>query len=183
MGYGETEAKDYQQMAKHPEVVQMVIDNAIANGDVVTKASVMREIKFYKNRIAKLQEEQKKEVEVPPADYEDLKKKNASYEKENKMLLAAKHGASEEIKKLKTQIADLESRQDIEEVQKKLEADAGYFAIRTLDYIQQNGGYVWITERFEDLHGESRKQFIDAIYAIDAFAKQMVQNIGGYGIE
>lgn len=32
MGYTKDEAHDYQQMAKHPEVVQKVIDDAIANG-------------------------------------------------------------------------------------------------------------------------------------------------------
>ena len=61
MGYGEREAKDYQQMAKHPEVVQAVIDKALQDGEIVTKASVMREIKFYKERIDSL-EKQKRQL-------------------------------------------------------------------------------------------------------------------------
>lgn len=43
MGYGR-EYKDYQQMAKNPEIVQKVIDEAIANGEVVTKTQVLKEI-------------------------------------------------------------------------------------------------------------------------------------------
>lgn len=153
-----------------------------------------RQVEFYKNRIKTLTDENEElkqkpaevkevRVEVPPEDYETIKAMKASYEKENKMLMAAKTKDGDEIKKLKKRIADLESRADVTELQKKLETEAGYFAIRTYDYIQKNGGYVWITERLNNLQGDSRKQFIGAVYAIDAFAKQMIENIGGYGIE
>ena len=208
MGYSKDEASDYQQMAKHPEVVQKVIENALANGEVVTKSQVLKEIKaakeqaraeaeankstrekFAEQKAKRLQEENERlksevrEVEVPPRDYESIKAQNASYAKENKLLLGAKEKDAEEIKRLKARLADFESRQDVAELQKKLETEAGYFAIRTYDYIQKNGGYVWVTERMKDLSPESRKQFLSAIYAIDAFAKQMIENIGGYGIE
>lgn len=185
MGYDRHEALDYQQMAKYPEVVQKVIADAIENGEIVTKTSVMREIKFYKDRIKAMEEaRQKPEIkEVVPDDYEDIKRQRESYEQENKKLLQTRKKDAEEIKQLRARLAELESRKDIAELQKKLEEEAGYFAIRTYDYIQKNGGYVWVTERMEKLSGESRKQFIHAVYAIDAFSKQMIENIGGYGIE
>lgn len=185
MGYERHDAHDYQQMAKHPEVVRKVIADALENGEIVTKASVMREIKFYKDRIKAMEEvRQKPEIkEVVPDDYEDIKRQRESYEQENKKLLQTRKKDVEEIKQLKARLAELESRKDIAELQKKLEEEAGYFAIRTYDYIQKNGGYVWVTERMEKLSGESRKQFIHAVYAIDAFSKQMIENIGGYGIE
>lgn len=44
MGYGEREAKDYQQMAKNPDIVRKVIEDATAAGEVVTKSAVMKEI-------------------------------------------------------------------------------------------------------------------------------------------
>ena len=50
MGYGKNEASDYQQMAKHPEVVQRVIEDALANGEVVTKSQVLKEIKAAKEQ-------------------------------------------------------------------------------------------------------------------------------------
>ncbi len=185
IGYSKDEASDYQQMAKHPEVVQKVIADAIENGEIVTKASVMREIKFYKERIKALENAEPKveTVEVAPDDYDDIKRQKASYEQENKRLLQSHRKDTEEIKELKKKLSELESRKDIAELQKKLEEEAGYFAIRTYDYIQKNGGYIWVTERMDRLQGESRKQFVNAIYAIDAFAKQMIENIGGYGIE
>ena len=139
---------------------------------------------------SKLEEEQSREpkviekkVEVMPEDYEELKKRDASYLKDYRILEDTKQKIFDENQALKRRIKDLEERKDIAELQRKLEEEAGYFAIRTYDYIQKNGGYVWITERMEQLPKKQRKEFIQTIYAIDAFAKQMVENIGGYNVE
>ena len=185
MGYTKDEASDYQQMAKNPEIVQKVIEDALANGEIVTKASVMREIKFYKDRIKELQSQEPKvkTVEVVPDDYEKAKKDAETYKIRARSAEQARLDVSEELRKAKQRIRDLEERKDIAELQKKLEEEAGYFTIRTYDYIQKNGGFVWITERLEQLPEKQRKEFIATVYAIDAFAKQMIENIGGYGIE
>lgn len=45
MGYSKDEVSDYQRMAKNPEIVQKVIEDALANGEVVTKSQVLKEIK------------------------------------------------------------------------------------------------------------------------------------------
>lgn len=58
MGYGEREAKDYQQMAKNPEIVQKVIEEATANGEVVTKAAVMKQIQQAKEEARREAQEQ-----------------------------------------------------------------------------------------------------------------------------
>ena len=204
MGYGR-EYKDYQQMAKNPEIVQKVIADALANGEVVTKSQVLKEIKAEREKLkaemqdlkeerdyleSKLEEEKNKEPEVKtvikevvPDDYEELKKSQASSLKDYRALESLREKDKEKIKELQRRIDDLESRKDIDELQKKLEEEAGYFAIRTYEYIQKNGGYVWITERMNQLPEKQRKEFVQTVYAIDAFAKQMVENIGGYGIE
>ena len=59
-GYERHEASDYQQMAKHPEVVQKVIDDALVNGEVVTKSQVMKEIAEEKRKQKELEEENRK---------------------------------------------------------------------------------------------------------------------------
>lgn len=124
-----------------------------------------------------------KVVEKVPDDYERLKKLNKAQLDDYRSLESARLQDQNKIKELKQRIKDLESREGIDELQKKLETEADYFQIRTYNYIQQNGGSVWITERLKELPDELRKQFISSVYAIDAFAKQMVENIGGYGIE
>lgn len=187
MGYSKDEASDYQQMAKNPEIVQKVIEKALANGEIVTKTSVMREIKFYKDRIAELQNQKPEKVvetvEVVPDDYEQLKDDVSLFRTQAKSAEASRKQVEKELNEAKKRIKDLEERKGIADLQKKLEEEAGYFAIRTYDYIQKNGGYVWITERMDQLPEAQRKEFINTVYAIDAFAKQMIQNIGGYGIE
>lgn len=205
-GYSKDEASDYQRMAKNPEIVQKVIEEAIANGEVVTKTQVMKEIKAAKEAQAALKDSQEEndylktkieelenrepevktvEVvkEVVPDDYEELKKSKDSSLKDYRYLESLRNKDREEIKELQERIKDLETRKGIDELQRKLEEEASYFAIRTFDYIQKNGGYVWITERMEQLPEKQRKEFISTVYAIDAFAKQMVENIGGYKVE
>ena len=120
--------------------------------------------------------------EVVPDDYEDLKRSKESSLKDYRSLETLRSKDQEKIKELQTRIKDLETRKDIDELQKKLEEEAGYFIIRTYEYIQKNGGYVWITEKIDDLPEKERENFKSAIFAIDAFAKQMVENIGGYAI-
>lgn len=210
MGYDRHEASDYQQMAKNPEIVQKVIEDAIANGEVVTKTAVMKEIKAAKDEVKRemqdLREERDyfesqieerdakisellgevvnpKTITVYPDDYEELKRKNESHMSDYRTLEKSRKAVIEENRELKQRIKDLETREGIDELQAKLEQEASYFTIRTYDYIQKNGGYVWITEKIEQLPEKQRKEFIATIYAIDAFAKQMIENIGGYGIE
>ena len=134
----------------------------------------------------KLEEAGKQEpktVEVVPDDYEQLKDDATLFRTQAKSAEASRKQIEKELNEAKKRIKDLEERKGIADLQKKLEEEAGYFAIRTYDYIQKNGGYVWITERIDQLPAKQRKEFINTVYAIDAFAKQMIQNIGGYGIE
>lgn len=60
MGYDRHEASDYQRMAQNPEVVQRVIEDALANGEVVTKTEVMKAIKSLKDRIKELENKEEK---------------------------------------------------------------------------------------------------------------------------
>ena len=47
-GYSKDEASQYQQMAKNPEIVRKVIEEALANGEVPTKSEVTKNIKYQK---------------------------------------------------------------------------------------------------------------------------------------
>lgn len=124
-----------------------------------------------------------KVIDNTPSDYQTIKDAKEKRDKDYKELEKQRDDKVKEITELKDRIKDLETRNGIGELQKKLEEEASYFQIRTYNYIQQNGGSVWITEKLNDLPEKTRKEFISSIYAIDAFAKQMIENIGGYGIE
>jgi len=186
MGYGVTEAKDYQQMAKHPEVVQKVIDDALANGEVVTKASVMREIKHYKDRVKAQQEEidtlrnqKPKEVKVVPEDYEKIKRENSTIRSENDLLSKERKQYLDERNAANKRIKELEEREGIHDAQIKLERESEYLGTQINSFIRNVGGYVWVTEQIEKLPEEKRMDVIKAIRNINAWSQQMLINIGG----
>lgn len=185
MGYGEREAKDYQQMAKNPEIVQKVIKEALESGEVVTKSSVMREIKFYKDRIKTLEEQAKNPVtkEVVPDDYEALKVRAESAAKSEKRLADDYHKLQKELADSKSRIKDLEAREGVNTLKERAEKETEYFTLETYRFIRESGGHVWVFEQIKDVPAEKVENFKKAIYALDAFAKQMIQNIGGYSIE
>ena len=179
MGYSKDEASDYQQMAKNPKVVHKVIDDALAKGDIVTKSSVMREIKFYKDRIKTLESQEPKVVEVVPDDYEKVKEELKSYKAIAKSAEEARVNALRRESETKAKIREMEKREGIGEMQKKLERDTEYLDMHIANFIRTAGGYVWITERIEDLPEDKRAMIIRAIQAIGAWSNQMIINIGG----
>ena len=179
MGYGTTEAKDYQQMAKNPEVVQKVIDEAMERGEVVTKASVMREIKFYKDRIATLEKQKTKTVEVVPNDYEELKEKLKQAEADAKKAHDDFWRVREEQKEQNKKIEALENQIGEDKRVEDVERDMNYFTNSTHEYIRRFGGHVWTFEHFDSASDEAKTAFIKAIQTLDGFAQQLLKNIGG----
>lgn len=73
MGYSKDEAADYQQMAKNPEIVRKVIEEATANGEVVTKSAVMKQIQ-------KAREEAKAEAQSEMKGYAETLKAQSKRE-------------------------------------------------------------------------------------------------------
>ena len=181
MGYSKDEASDYQQMAKHPDVVQKVIDDALERGEVVTKASVMREIKFYKDRISALESRkpEKVTVEVVPDDYEETKRKLAEAEREAQRLEADYQKARKKILDQDKTVEDLKAQLGQDRVLKDAGRDIRYFTTATHDYIRRYGGHVWTFEQINNVDEATRQDFIRAIMTLDGFAQQLIKNIGG----
>jgi hypothetical protein len=168
-------------MAKHPEVVQKVIDDALEKGEIVTKASVMREIKFYKNRISALENRkpEKVTVEIVPDDYEDTKRKLAEAKRETQRLEADYQKAREKILDQDKTVEDLKAQLGQDKLLKDAGRDIRYFTTATHDYIRRYGGHVWTFEQIHNVDEATRQDFIRAIMTLDGFAQQLIKNIGG----
>lgn len=167
MGYTKDEASDYQQMAKNPEIVQKVIEDALANGEIITKASVMREIKFYKDRIKELQSQEPKvkTVEVVPDDYEALKKKAkeaSAYKQDYKREQDKVTEKQREILALKDRIAELEGATQEGLEHANLSENIFYFCAICNNFISNVGGLVWLTERIADMPKKEKEMFLKA---------------------
>jgi len=177
MGYGTTEAKDYQQMAKNPEVVQKVIDEAMARGEVVTKASVMREIKFYKDRIATLEKQKTQTVEVVPEDYKEVKSKAKAYDAESKQLNDKLTEAYKKQRELEGQIRNLKALTNEDLQNRSLSENVYYFCSMANNFVGNVGGLVWLTERIADMPKKQRELFLKAANALRDFSVVFAQNL------
>ena len=174
MGYSKKNVEDYQQMAKHPEVVQKVIEDALANGEVVTKSSVMKEIRAYKERIKELESREPK----VPSDYTDMKLKLKSAQ------IAAERAESDfaKVKKenasLRKEKEKLEARLGNDEKAENITRSALFFCAGVSNFIEKYGGYVWLTQELDNMSPSDRDGYIKAIDAVYAWASQMKSNIG-----
>lgn len=195
MGYGATEAKDYQQMAKNPDVVNKVLDDAIANGTVVTKSQVMKEIAEAK-RQAKAENEKlrkalseseakrisaeknQKKVEVLPDDYEELKDKASrvdGYKKDYQTMRKQYEEMSDKWKK-----SEYEKQAIIDELHKpenekaeSIKRSAMSFCAGVSNFIEKYGGYVWLTQEIDNMGSKEREGYLRAVSAMDAWVFQM----------
>lgn len=199
MGYGEREARDYQQMAKNPDIVRKVIEEATANGEVVTKAAVMKQIQQAK---AEAREEARQESR---ATIEQLRRDNRTlanraagkttivapegYEDTLRQLESAQHTAQraeEDFQRVRREYADLKKENDLlkeqigtDKVWKEADKDIRQFTAATNNYIRMYGGHAWAFSEIENISADARKEFLQAIRTLDGFAQQMIQNVEG----
>lgn len=158
-GYERHEAQDYQDMAKHPEVVQRVIEDALAKGEVVTKSQVLKEIKAAKEqakqeidsdnrkmqekleaqelRVMQLESIKVKDEDEIRAVKQKVKDKSDKLEKEKSKRLQLEN----EIANLQAQIEELQSTLDETEV-----SVPDSSTNRELDYMDEISNIIGVAE-------------------------------------
>ena len=178
MGYTRHEVSDYQQMAKNPEVVQKVIDDALANGTVVSKSMVMKEIKALKEELRRAKEREPEVMEVIPDDFQNrLSEATQLSERRYRDMKEAQKRAE----KAEAQLREI--RKSENDISVKASKEAEYFEVAAYDFIKRCGGYVWLCERINDMPNDISKRFRRALFQIEAMAKTMIEQTGGYDIE
>ena len=199
-GYSKDEASQYQRMAENPEIVQRVIEEAIANGEVVTKTQVLKEIKAEKDRAkAELQDlreerdyyqskyedlekamEDFEPVTVVPDDYEDLKKKARLTKATEKDLETEKRRVDEkqrEILKLQDRIAELEGATQEGLEFANLSENIFYFCTICNNFISNVGGLVWLTERIADMPAKEKEMYLKAARSFSDWSQVFRDNL------
>lgn len=197
MGYGEREARDYQQMAKNPEIVRKVIEEATANGEVVTKTAVMKQIQQAK---AEAREEARQESRatieqlrrdnrtlanraagkttiVAPEDYEEIKAKADAYDEETQRLNKKLDAVYNEKRQLEDTVRELQTQTVREQSNNDFVAGAIYFIAQCGSFIRDVGGYVWIADKLAELPERDRQGYIKAAMAVRDWATVLLQNI------
>lgn len=189
MGYGEREAKDYQQLAKNPDIVRKVIEDATAAGEVVTKSAVMKQIQR-----AKEEARQEAQAEInrlktdnrtlanrakreEPSDYKELKSKAKSYDAEIAKLNQKLNRVYEEKRQLADELEQTREQTAREQANSDFVAGAIYFIAQCGSFIRDVGGYVWIVDKLADLPERDREGYIKAAMAVRDWATVLLQNI------
>lgn len=111
MGYSKDEASDYQRMAKNPEVVDQVVRDKLAAGELVTRSDVMRQIKAHDRELRQKDTELKKK----DSQIEKLKSKISDLEKtiSNIADYDSNPGESAEVKYLRNELATCQQEIEI----------------------------------------------------------------------
>ena len=119
------------------------------------------------------------EVEVVPDDYEELKRKNQTYEADNKRLNREYKQVTSELADAKRQLKESKSPSADDKVVQSAKESMDNFSIATYDFIRRYGGNVWSFDKWADVPDSTRTNFAKAIQALSAFAQQMADNIAG----
>ena len=119
------------------------------------------------------------EVEIVPDDYEELKRKNQTYEADNKRLNREYKQVTSELADAKRQLKESKSPSADDKVVQSAKESMDNFSIATYDFIRRYGGNVWSFDKWADVPDSTRTNFAKAIQALSAFAQQMADNIAG----
>lgn len=186
MGYSKDEASDYQQMAKHPEVVQRVIDDAVRSGSVVTKSQVMKEISALKAELRKAQEKEPEirtvTKEVYPSDYDDLKQKarlSDAHEKDFQDMRNRYEQMTEKWKKSEREKDALIAEKNDPTAQKtqRLHLNAVSFCAGVSNFLERFGGYTYLMEEINELPDGERKAVFNSLNAVYEWVNDMLGTV------
>lgn len=173
-------------LAKLPKDEQLVIAERIVETD--GKLS-KRELEFYKNRVKELSDQNKalsdkkpevvekvveKVVETVPSDYESIKKENSHLLRERQKYVDGKREAEEKLKKLEAEIKKPET-----ERAEKIKRSALFFCAGVSNFIEQYGGYVWLSDSLNEMEKSEREGYLKAVNAIEGWVYQMKRNMKG----
>ena len=183
MGYSKDDVSDYQRIAKNPEVVKRVIEEAIANGQVVTKTRVLAEIKALTDELT-AQDKKIRElidnptIEIrPPSDYQQTKAKADAYDRETARLNRKLQEAYDQRNELQDRVSELERATNEGLESASLSENIFYFCAISNNFISNVGGLVWLTERICDMPPKEKEMFLKAARAFRDFGLAFTQNL------
>lgn len=118
--------------------------------------------------------------EVIPDDYNSLKSANKCLKTDNARISREYTAKCKELEALKNKLEAIENVSAEEQFAKKLKDDTIFFCSRVADFLQQNGGYLWITEHLNELPEHEKKSYIAAIDNIGAWYQSLRDSITTY---
>lgn len=137
-----------------------------------TKKITQREVQKYIDEIKELKSNPPK-----PDDYDDTKRKLNDYKQDYQDLRSQFDAKVKELQELRKQMENKENEEPASQYAKKLQNSTLLFCSKVATFIEQVGGYIWLTDEINKIPELEREGYIKSIHAIKAWADTMEFNI------
>lgn len=137
-----------------------------------TKRITQKEMQKYIDEIHSLKANPPK-----PSDYDSTKRQLADYKKDYSNLHSQFEDKVKEVQELRKQMENMKSEDASEKYTEKLKNSVILFCTKASTFIEQMGGYVWLTDQINEIPELEREGYIKAVHAIKSWADTMEYNI------
>lgn len=134
--------------------------------------SLQQELEESKEQQVQIQKET-----VYPDDYESTKELLKGYEEDYKNLRKQFENKVSENQDLKKQIETMNDSSTERQYEKQLQDSVLLFCSKVNTFIEKVGGYVWLSDKINEIPELERKGYVEAVNAIKAWADTMDYNI------
>ena len=138
----------------------------------VTKKITKKEVQKYLDEIKVL-----KENPSTPEDYESTKKELQNYKKDYNSLRLQFDNKVSELQSLRRQIENMKNTETADPYSQKLTDSTLLFCSKVSTFIEQVGGYIWLTDEINKVPELEREGYIKSVHAIKSWADTMEYNI------
>lgn len=139
-----------------------------------TKKITQKEVQKYINEIKYLKENP---IIEKPDDYDETKKQLQYYKSDYSNLKSDFDAKVKELQNLRKQMDNIKSNDPVSQYSKKLKDSTLLFCSKVSTFIEQVGGYVWLTDEINKIPDLEREGYIKAVHAIKSWADTMEYNI------
>lgn len=137
-----------------------------------TKKITKKEVQKYIDEIRELKSNPQK-----PEDYDSTKMELQNYKYDYKQLKTQFDEKVKELQDLRKQIETMNDNSPATQYEKKLKDSTLLFCSKTATFIEQVGGYIWLTDKINEIPKLEREGYIRSVHAIKSWADTMEYNI------
>lgn len=138
----------------------------------VTQAYTQKQMQKYIDEIRELKNNPPK-----PDDYESTKKQLNDYKSDYKHLKTQFEEKVKELQDLRKQIEAINDNSPVTQYEKKMKDSTLLFCSKVATFIEQVGGYIWLTDKINEIPELEREGYISAVHAIKSWADTLEYNI------
>lgn len=152
-------------------------ESLIASMDT-TKRITQKEVKQYIDEINYLKDNPTvKEIVQEPDDYKYTKKQLQYYKQDYSTLKSDFDEKVKELQDLRKQLENIKNVEESDPYSEKIKNSTLLFCSKIATFIEQVGGYVWLTDEINKIPELEREGYIKSVHAIKSWADTMEFNI------